>query len=186
MVEFLAKLKPEKWRETSLCKGWSVEDVAAHIVVREGIIGPIGIVIPSLHSLHDSRVKKLETKGHKAIISKLKKYPWYMPAAVNVAEYYVHNEDILRGGLKMGRPKPNKEEQEILWQALKGLVKVQKHLVADLGSVQLENIQTGAVITITSKQSLKDTVITGQAGELLLFFYGRRAAAKVKITTVKI
>lgn len=186
MANLLTKLTPQQWRAKSLCKGWSIEDVAAHIIVREGLIGPIGIVIPKLHKLHDNRVKKLETKGHKAIIKELKKYPWYMPAAVNIAEYYIHCEDMLRGELKMIRPAPDKEESQILWKALQGLVKIRKDLVADLGSVQIENTQTGAVITLENKHSEEDTIIAGLPGELLLFVYGRRDAAKVKITTTKI
>ncbi len=186
MIELLKKLTPSQWHADSLCEGWTVEDVAAHIVVREGLIGPIGIVVPQLHKVHDKRIKRLEEKGHAVIIQKLERYPWYMPAIANTAEFYIHNEDILRGSLNMHRSDPNKKAGEILWQALKGMVKIRKSLISDLGNVQFENSQSGAVVTVVNKHSQKDTVVSGMPGELLLFAYGRRSAAKVKITSSKL
>jgi uncharacterized protein (TIGR03085 family) len=182
MVDFLTRLSPAQWRAASLCKGWSVEDVAAHTVVRQGLVAPAGIVIPSLHALHDNAIKKLEARGHKVILQKLQKYPWYMPAVINTGEYYVHNEDMLRGALNKSRSEPSADEAEILWGALKGLVKVNKKALADLGSVQFENTKTSEVVTVENTHNPIDTVVAGAPGELLLFVFGRRKAAKVKIT----
>jgi len=36
MAEFLASLRPEQWDHPSLCAGWRVRDVAAHVVSYEG------------------------------------------------------------------------------------------------------------------------------------------------------
>jgi len=181
LVELLKGFKPSQWKAITLCGGWNVEDLAAHIVVREGLIGPIGIVVPRLHNLHDSRVKKLEAKGHSAIIQKLEKYPWFMPAVVNTGEFWVHNEDILRGALHIKRPVATAKQNAILWSSLQGLAKIKKGLVKDLGNVVLKNEHTAEVITIANHKSKNDTNITGQAGELLLYFYGRRDVAKVSI-----
>lgn len=35
LAEFLASLEPEQWDEPSLCDGWSIRDVAAHVVSYE-------------------------------------------------------------------------------------------------------------------------------------------------------
>lgn len=185
-VDLLKKLTPEQWRASTLCAGWTVEDLAAHLVVREGIIAPIGLVIPPLHRIHDNRIEKMKAKGHAEIIKKLQKYPWYIPAVANTGEFYVHNEDLLRGGLKMSRPEPNKAAQAILWNSLNGLVKIKKGLVKDLGNVMIENSQTADVLTIANAKNQEDTTIKGQASEVLLYFYGRRSAAKVKVFTKKI
>ncbi len=184
MIGLLKKLTSRQWSASTLCEGWTVEDLAAHIVVREGVIGPIGIVVPQLHNLHDSRVKRLEMKGHKEIIRKLERYPWWMPAVANTGEFYVHNEDLLRGDLQMSRPQPNAEAQKILWSSLSGLVKINKKMVSDLGNLTLENSQTSEVIIITNKHSSHETTIKGFASELLLYCYGRRDAAKVTIKKV--
>lgn len=187
LIKLLKQLSPKQWHYKTLCEGWSIDDLAAHIVARESsTISNIGIVVPIFHSLHDKRIAKIKAKGHDYIISKLEQYPWWMPAVANTAEFYIHNEDILRSQLKIHRPEPSKEAGEILWQSLKGLTTIRKDLVSDLGSVQLENIQTGAVLTLENKRKRKDTVVSGLPGELLLFVYGRRSAAKVKITTAKI
>lgn len=184
MIKFLQKLTPRQWEASTLCEGWTVEDLAAHIVVREGVIGPIGIVVPQLHTLHDNRVKKLEAKGRTEIIRKLQRYPWWMPAVANTGEFYVHNEDFLRGELHMSRPAPSAEAQAILWSSLSGLVKINKRMVSDLGNLTLENIQTSEVIIIINKHSSREATIKGLASELLLFCYGRRDAAKVTIKKV--
>ena len=109
-----------------------------------------------------------------------------MAAVLNTAEFYVHNEDMLRGGLAKHRSAPSAEAAEILWQALSGLVRVKKDMVADLGNVQLRNAKTGAIITIPNHHAMQDTVVSGPAGEVLLYFYGRRKAAKVSVTKAEL
>lgn len=181
-VDLLKKLKPEQWSAQTLCEGWGVEELAAHLVTRErNIIGGFGLVVPSLQKLHDKRLAKVAARGHEYIIEKLVKYPWYMPASINVAEFWVHNEDFLRGELRMKRPAPTKKENEIIWSSLKGLVKVRKTMLKDLGDVELKNTENNEEIEINFDSKNKKTIVVGTAGELLLFFYGRRNAAKVKI-----
>ena len=180
-VELLTELKPEQWKYRTLCKGWSVEDLAAHLVTRErNIIGGLGLAVPSLHRLHDKRIAKVTTHSHEYIIEKLEKYPSHMPASLNTAEFWVHNEDILRGELNMDRPAPNKAANAILWGSLKGLVKIKKDMVADIGNADLINSETKEHIRIRFDKKPKITTITGAASELLLYFYGRRSVAKVK------
>lgn len=178
----LSKLTPSQWQADSLCDGWTVEDVAAHLIVSEGLIAPIGIIFHSLHKIHDYAIRRVENKGHDYIIARVRKCPWYMPAAVNVAEFYVHNEDILRGGLHMQRPIPTGESATLLWGSLHGIAKVRSNMVADLGNLTLVNRQTGEEIFVKAKKSSKSTTVTGDPGELLLYFYGRRRAAKVKVS----
>lgn len=182
LVALLKSLSDKQWHNQTLCTGWSIEDLSAHLLVREhNIVAGIGLVIPQLADLHDKCMQKTRAKGHEYIIQKLKKYPWYMPASVNVAEFWVHNQDIVRGELKAPVPTLTLEEEMMLWQSLKGLVMVRKSMVRDLGSVVLENSQTKEQIHIEQKGSNKHTRVAGTAGELLLFFYGRRKAAKVHI-----
>lgn len=181
-VDLLKSLKTKQWSAQTLCEGWSVEDLAAHLVSRErNFIGGLGLVVPSLQHLHDKRLARVAARGHEYILEKLSEYPWYMPASLNIAEFWVHNEDFLRGELKMNRAKPTKEENEMLWGSLRGLVKVRKSQVKDLGNVVLKNTDNNEVVEIKLKDKNKNTIITGTAGELLLFFYGRRKAAKVSI-----
>ena len=180
-IELLKELKPEQWKYKTLCKGWSVEDLAAHLVTRErNIIGGMGLVVPGLHRLHDKRIAEVTTHSHEYIIEKLEKYPSHMPASLNTAEFWVHNEDLLRGELEMSRAVPSKQENEILWSALKGFAKVRKRLMNDLGNVDLINTDTKEKLQIRFNKKPETTTITGLSGELLLYFYGRRSVAKVK------
>lgn len=182
MLDLLKKLTPEQWKAKTLCEGWSVEDLAAHMVSRErNIIGGIGLVVPGLHRLHDKRIERVSARGHQYILEKLSKYPSHMPASLNTAEFWVHNEDILRGELNMDRPAPNKAVNVVLWDSLKGLVKVKKSLVVDIGNADLVNSETNEHIRIRFDKKPNITTIIGTASELLLYFYGRRSVAKVKI-----
>lgn len=183
-AELLRGLNPRQWRAKTLCKGWSVEDLAAHLVTRErNIIGGLGLVVPGLHKLHDKRLKRVAARGYEYIIEKLSQYPSHMPASLNTAEFWVHNEDLLRGELKMSRPAPTKAENKILWASLTGLVKIKKGLVADLGIARFINTETKEELVTKQNNSTKKTTISGTAGELLLYFYGRRKAAKVIVRT---
>lgn len=182
-VDLLKKLEPERWNAKTLCEGWSVEDLTAHMVSRErSLIGGIGLVVPGLHSLHDKRIEKVVAHGHQYILEKLSRFPFYIPASLNTAEFWVHNEDLLRGELKISRPAPTKADNEILWGSLKGLIRIKKGLVADLGNARFINTETNEELVTKQKNSTKKTTISGTAGELLLYFYGRRKAAIVKIS----
>lgn len=182
-VDFLSSLGKEQWLAASLCRGWTVEDVAAHLIVRErNPLGGIGIVIPRLESLQEGAMKKPEGRGHKYIIQKLSKIPWYFRSAgFNVGEFYVHNEDMLRGELRKTRPNPSAEMEKHLWRDLKTLIRFRKDQVAGLGTLELHNQLTGEQYRLVSKIDSNTTVVSGKPSELILYFYGRRNAAKVEV-----
>lgn len=182
-VDFLSSLSEEQWLATTLCRGWTVEDLAAHLVVRErSPLGGIGIVIPQLQSLQESAMKRVEERGHKYIIRKLIKLPWYFRSAgFNVGEFYVHNEDMLRGELHRARPKPSADLERHLWKDLKTLIRFRKDQIKDLGSVELRNQLSGEVYRVERSGDSSKTVVSGEPSELILYFYGRRKAAKVEV-----
>lgn len=43
LAAFLEKLRPEQWEEPSLCAGWTVRDLVAHVYSLEGV-GAVGLV----------------------------------------------------------------------------------------------------------------------------------------------
>lgn len=181
-IKLLSSLSDAEWQAKTLCEGWKVEDLAAHLVVRErSLIGDIGLIVPSLHKLHDKRIMKMVKKGHKHIIEKLNKYPIYMPYIVNTAEFWVHNEDFLRGELNRNRSKPNIEQEKILWESLKSFAKINKSALKDIGSVILKNSLNKEEINIKFRDSKHTKIVRGTPGELLLYFYGRRNSARIKI-----
>lgn len=181
MAGFLSSIKPEQWQASTLCAGWTVQDVAAHVVARERYPSSIGIVIPALHGWHERTMRRIAARGHSYLIAKIRHYPWWMPASLNVAEFYIHNEDILRGGLHEHRPEPNDETAVLLWASLKGLMKVRASEVKDLGKLTIHNDLTSEEIKLGKASQTKQTTISGKPGELLLFCYGRREAAKVTV-----
>ncbi len=182
MAGLLSGLSVRQWQASSLCEGWTVEDVATHLLARERYLSSIGIVIPALHPWHERTMRRIAHKGHTYVVEKMRHYPWWMPATLNVAEFYIHNEDILRGGLHRSRPKPSGEAVALLWNSLAGLMKVRASEVSDLGVLTIHNDLTNQEIVV-GKHSDKHTTVSGDPGELLLFCYGRRDAAKVNLAT---
>lgn len=54
IVETLAGLDDAGWTSWTLCAGWDVEDLTAHLVARERHqIAAAGIVVPALRPMHE-------------------------------------------------------------------------------------------------------------------------------------
>jgi uncharacterized protein (TIGR03085 family) len=184
-VDTLKGLKKNQWQADTLCAGWTVEDLAAHLIVRErgSIPARAGIVMPFLHHKHDVAIAEMKQIGHKKLINKLEHPPaWIKRLPFNVIEFYVHNEDLLRG--KLGRSRVISDELE---EALSGFVLQLARLafrrvtgsfrlvIHDESSSETHERQIGKQNT-----SSPELEISGRAGELILLFMGRGKHAKVR------
>lgn len=185
-VETLKGLKKAEWQADTLCAGWNVEDLAAHLIVRErgSMTARAGIVMPFLHHKHDAAIVKMKQIGHKKLIEKLEQPPaWVKRLPFNVIEFYVHNEDLLRG--KLGRSRVVSDELEA---ALSGFV-------PQLARFAFRRVSGGFRLVIhdessgeTHERSIGKQVaaspeleISGRAGELILLFMGHGKHAKVRV-----
>ena len=98
----LTRLGPDA---PTLCEGWRSRDLAAHIVLRERRPDAVaGAFLPSL-AQHTQRVQDTYAEGSWAGLVDLVREgppgwsPSRVPAvddAVNLLEFYVHHEDLLR------------------------------------------------------------------------------------------
>jgi uncharacterized protein (TIGR03083 family) len=106
LADDLAQLTDEQWASPSLCKGWSIEDVVAHMTASASI-GPAGWLVSVLGArfdfdLHNQRrlaehrgVTPAETLARfQRIITSTKSAPG--PAEAWLGEVVVHSEDIRR------------------------------------------------------------------------------------------
>lgn len=64
-VKTLKGLKQSEWRADTLCAGWDVEDLAAHLIVRErgNIPARAGIVVPFYTTSMMLRLRKRKESG---------------------------------------------------------------------------------------------------------------------------
>ncbi len=184
-VETLKGLTEKDWRVSTLCAGWTVEDLAAHLIVRErgSMLARAGIVLPFLHHKHDSAIIKTKQIGHEQMIAKLEQPPvWAKRLSFNVVEFYVHNEDLLRGKLRRSRVLSDELEMalsefvpQLMRFAFRRVTGSFGLVVHDESSGETHTRQLGKTTS-----GMPELELSGRAGELVLLFMGRGKQAKVQ------
>jgi uncharacterized protein (TIGR03085 family) len=161
--------------------------MAAHLWVRESdpLAGP-GIVISAFNDTTERRMAHAKERwSYPELVDKVRNGPPTMSIfslpflgdAMNTIEYFVHHEDVRRGG-DDSTPRPLAQgDQDELWKRFR---------VAGRGL--LRHAPTGVVFRLpdgsetTMKGGEPAVTVTGEPSELVLFGYGRRRAATVELT----
>ncbi|HET7690364.1 MAG TPA: TIGR03085 family metal-binding protein [Nocardioidaceae bacterium] len=170
----------------TLCGGWDVGDLVAHLVLRDGSLSAVGIVVPALASLTDRGMTRLQ-EGHdfESLVKRLRKGPpLHSPFRVksvdrllNAMEYYVHHEDIRRAQPGWEPRGLSPRIQDALWRGLR-----------TSGRGLLRNAKVGVVAqradggdTATLKGGSPVVTVTGTPEELVLFLYGRKEHSRAEL-----
>ncbi len=176
LVESLREHGPDA---PTLCEGWTARDLAAHLVVRERRLDAApGILVPQLAGYTDRVQAQVtaSTDWEKLVDMIAAGPPLYSPFKlldpfVNVAEMFIHNEDVRRAG-------PAWEPRELddrLVSALAGQV-------ANMARMGIKNAPARIVLVTPEGRRLAaagrgaEVTVTGAPGELLLFAAGRGPA----------
>jgi len=172
----------------TLCSPWRTRDLAAHLVVRERRPDvALGIWLPAMAG----RAEKVQN-GYAAwewpkLVKEVRSGPpIWSPAslgpvdeAMNTAEFFVHHEDVLRGGPEWSRREIPADLESTLWR-----------IVTRVARLQLARSRVGVVLVapsygereVHSKTDRGTIRVTGTPGELLLYSFGRRDAAQVEVS----
>ncbi|KMO76577.1 TIGR03085 family metal-binding protein [Mycolicibacterium chlorophenolicum] len=165
--------------ERTLCEGWDARDLAAHLVVRERRLDAApGILIPAFAD-YTERVQKqvsASTDWDALVDQVADGPPLYSPFKLldpiaNVAEMFVHHEDVRRA-------RPGWEPRPLDVQTA-GALRRPVGMMARLtlrrapAKVVLRTPQGEKVATVGRGPQL---TVTGDPGELLLFVAGRDEA----------
>lgn len=183
----LTRLGPDA---PTLCAGWRSRDLAAHIVLRERRPdAAAGALLPPLAG-HSQRVQDGYAQGSWAgLVDMVRQGPpgWSpsrLPAvddAVNLVEFYVHHEDLLRAAPDFD-PRQRRELvpqlQNELWSRLR-----------QLGQLLFRRSPVGIVLVtpehgrraVKGPTKLGTVVLRGEPGELLLYGFGRLSVAQVDV-----
>jgi uncharacterized protein (TIGR03085 family) len=172
----------------TLCSPWLTRDLAAHLVVRERRPDvSAAIWLPAM----TGRLERVQD-GYAAwdwqrLVHEVRSGPpvWSptslgrVDEAINTAEFYVHHEDVLRGGASWAARTLPCDLESALWG-----------IVSKVARLQLARARVGVVLCAPSygerqvhaSTDLGKVVVTGTPGELLLYSFGRRNVAQVDIS----
>lgn len=171
-------------RAPTLCEGWTTHDLAAHLVSRERRpdAGP-GLLIP-LFAGHTERVRLAYRERPYAELVRLiqtgppRSSAFALPgvdAAANLAEHFIHCEDVRRAASSWQPRVLDADRQDALWKVLSRMARSAFRRSSD--SVRLVR-PDGAEIAIGSGGS---TVrLHGEPAELLLYAFNRRGQAEIE------
>jgi uncharacterized protein (TIGR03085 family) len=170
----------------TLCEGWTTYDLAAHLVVRERkpLSGP-GLVVGGAAARLTARILTRAKASHSyaQLVALVRRGPPVVLApfdkAMNVTEYFVHHEDVRRGG-RDNTPRPVQElapVEDALWRTLR---RSAKFLTRPLKGTGLDLIRPDGDV-IHARPGSPLATITGRPGEIVLFLSGRTIAAQVEL-----
>ncbi|MCU1455292.1 MAG: hypothetical protein JWN46_3438 [Acidimicrobiales bacterium] len=171
----------------TLCEGWTTANLAAHLVVRErDPRSAPGILLGGRFEPFTERLmdRQLERLGYEGVIERVRsgppRGPLRIPAvrhAMNLVEFFVHHEDVRRAngdGPRTDRPDLDAE----LWALVRRLFPLMVRK-ASVPGVRLV-LEAGADRQAAAGRGT-EVVLRGAVSELVLFLYGRSAAAQVEL-----
>lgn len=186
----LAQVGPEA---ATLCAGWDTRDLAAHLVLRERRPDAAAGVLVSVPVLaeHTQRVQEqYAEQPWDDLVDMVRQGPkgWTpirvasVDDAINLAEFYVHHEDVLRaqrGWTPQQRRELDRDFAEALWARLRhvGQLLFRKSPVG----VTLDTGGVGGRKQVKAATREGEVTLIGDPGEILLYASGRGAVAQVRI-----
>lgn len=166
----------------TLCEGWTTSDLAAHLYVREHRpIAASGILLPPLAHLTEQAMESAKRElGYSKLIAAIRSgppFPWSLVDSVaNVAEYFVHHEDVRRAD-EGAEPRVDAELDQALWSIVRrsGLL-----LSLRLRGTGLD-ISAPSFGKFTARRGEPHVLLEGGPQEIVLFLFGRKTVARVRL-----
>lgn len=172
----------------TLCSPWRTRDLAAHLVVRERRPDvAAGIWLPALAGRAERVQHAYAAWDWPKLINEVRSGPpFWSPVslgpvdeAMNTSEFFVHHEDVLRGGPSWSPRELPSDLESALWG-----------IVSRVARLQFARSRVGVVVVAPSygerqvhaESDLGSVRIIGAPGELLLYSFGRRDVAQVDLT----
>ncbi len=172
----------------TLCEGWATRDLAAHLIVRERRPdAAAGMLLPFLRGHGESVTRRLTSQDWARTVDTIRTGPpRWSPMSIgavdelaNLVEFFIHHEDVRRADDDTTPRDIPDALRRSLWSGLPRIAKLTLRklpvgLVADAPEAGRRPLRgaTGAHGTV---------VVSGEPEEILLFVYGRGAAATVTL-----
>lgn len=166
----------------TLCAGWTVHDLAAHVVQREGrpVRGAVDIFSPAGRDVFLPRFAAHRSYGELVDAVAAGPPAWspvgWLGDAGNLLELVVHHEDVRRGQGHAPAREPAHEVLERLWALLPATARL-----------AYRRAGTGVVLVVPGgprrvvRRGADAVAVVGSPVELALHAAGRRTAADVRL-----
>lgn len=170
----------------TLCEGWLTDDLAAHLFIRERrpLSGP-GLVMGGAAARLTARIlaRTKETHPYAELVARVRSGPPAVLApfdkVMNLTEYFVHHEDVRRGGGD-NTPRPPEELAAVEAALWKTLQRGAKFMTRPLKGTGLDLV-TPAGAVMHARVGTPGATLTGTPGEVVLYLSGRKSAAQVEL-----
>ena len=184
LSDLLDELGPEA---PTLLAPWTTRDIAAHLVLREHdhLAGP-GLVLPGTWARFAGRRQAALAAGDfTALVATFRAGPppgffraGWVRRLPSLNEFFVHHEDVRRAN--GSDPRTNEPAMDAaLWR---NVTRAPWYLARRLRGAGLELQWAGTTRTVRARQGEPVACIAGPPGELLLYLFGRTAAAHVEVS----
>ncbi|MBT2228712.1 TIGR03085 family metal-binding protein [Nonomuraea sp. NEAU-A123] len=183
LCDLLDRLGPDA---PTLCTGWNTADLAAHLVLRERRPDAAGgIALKPLAGYTASVQEGLKAKHSFPELVDLVRTPGgvygllpFLDDAVNTLEYFVHHEDVRRAQPEWEPRELPADLEQIMWKR----VASGSRLMLRRSPVGVVLHRLGGGVTLGGARQGPKVEVTGRAGELVLFCFGRQEHARVELS----
>ena len=173
MADLMGSVGPEA---PTLCEGWTVRDLAAHLVVRERRPDALpGILMPALAG-HTERVQDgYAAKEFDVLLGQLRSGPpvyspfWAIDSQANLGEMFIHHEDVRRAEPGWEPRELDPKTQDALWR----MAKVVAKRTYRRSPVTIVFARTDGDTATPVHRDGPMVTLRGEPAELLLHAFGR-------------
>jgi uncharacterized protein (TIGR03085 family) len=167
----------------TLCEGWDTRDLAAHLHLRETSVLAAGVMFSPLAGALERRQNEMAGGDWPTLVSRIRTPPFWSPSSIsavdarmNLAEYFVHHEDVRRAQDSWEPRELTDGQQKALWSVLQASARMH-YRKATVGVV----LRRPDGAEITAKPGIPAVVVSGPPAELVLHAFGRTDHALVEI-----
>lgn len=171
----------------TLCAGWTAHDLAAHLWLRENkLFSALGYFVPALEERTKTKVAELQQQlQYPELVELIRQGPpklslFALPGvdeAGNGVEYLVHGMDVRRAN---GLPEPERDDAFDEW-AWKSLRAIAPRLLGKSPIGLVLEWDGRPDHTVRAAKGDRIVTVVGKPGELLLYAFGRREAADIRL-----
>lgn len=167
----------------TLCAGWNVRDLMAHLAMRERRPEALGILVPQLRDASERTRERYALRPFADLVDMVRKgpheiSPFRIPAIdarANLQEYFIHHEDILRAQLPAADATGVRELGDDMQAALYGALPAAGRMMLRHSATRVAALCPGhAPLALNSPSNPSgEVVIAGLPSEVLLNLAGR-------------